>query len=318
VQLKKQISKMPKDHEMHPRISLVDFPLLPWSSRQSSKASIVSILREAEEIIEESPLILDPTPIVVVEPTPLGPQGVENVVKDLPLTDYTWHADAAFASLLVPLLRSTIKRPLSCKSCTIVSKEPLHKKHRASWTAGRSVTKKKTRSSYTTSREENYDSDEMEAKERFRTDQAEQWNDRFADLVEFRNEGGHCLVPHNFAENPPLAQWVKRQRYQHKLKQLKRHSTLTDEREAKLDAMGFSWDSHKAVWEEKYKALCSFREKHGHSNVPTKNDDKALAIWVKCQRRQYKLFLKGDRSAMNTERISKLESVDFIWNPRNL
>jgi hypothetical protein len=109
----------------------------------------------------------------------------------------------------------------------------------------------------------------MEAKERFRTNQAEQLNYRFLDLVEFRSQGGHCLVHHNFADNLPLAKWVKRQQYQHKLKQLQRHSTLTDKGQAKLEAKGFSWDSHKAVWEEKYKTICSFREKHGRSNGPT-------------------------------------------------
>jgi hypothetical protein len=51
----------------------------------------------------------------------------------------------------------------------------------------------------------------------------------------------------------------KRQGYQHKLKQLKCRLTLIDKQHAKLEAMGVvSWYSHKAVWEEKYKALCLF------------------------------------------------------------
>jgi hypothetical protein len=188
--------------------------------------------------------------------------------------------------------------------------EPVRKKSRVGWSPGQSYAS----SLYAV----DYDSDNLGAKVRFRFYQSEQWNDRFDDLVEFRTQHGHCLVPHDFSENPPLAQWVKRQRYQYKLKQEKRHSTLTDEREAKLEAMGFIWDSHKAVWEEKYKGLCYFREKRGHSNVPSKYDDKPLAIWVKCQRRQYKLFLKGEQSAMNLERVVKLEFLHFVWNPRNL
>lgn len=117
---------------------------------------------------------------------------------------------------------------------------------------------------------------------RFRHYQSEHWIERFADLVKFREEHGHCLVPHNFQPNPALSQWVKRQRYQYKLKQDMKHSTLSDERQALLDTMGFVWDSHRVIWEERYRALHTFHEANGHSNVPSNYDDKVLAIWVKC------------------------------------
>jgi hypothetical protein len=35
--------------------------------------------------------------------------------------------------------------------------------------------------------------------------------------LNFKRRFGHWLLPHNLAENIPLAQWVKRQRYQYKL-----------------------------------------------------------------------------------------------------
>ena len=46
---------------------------------------------------------------------------------------------------------------------------------------------------------------------RFRQYQSDQWMDRFEDLIEFKRENGHCLVPHNFPPNQQLAQWTKRQ-----------------------------------------------------------------------------------------------------------
>ena len=46
---------------------------------------------------------------------------------------------------------------------------------------------------------------------RFRQYQSDQWMDRFEDLLEFKRENGHCLVPHNFPPNQQLAQWTKRQ-----------------------------------------------------------------------------------------------------------
>jgi hypothetical protein len=287
------------------------------SSLYSSKASnIALILKEAEEIIDDGPEVWGPS--FGLEPTPLGPQGVETVVKDMPLTNSSWYADDMLTSLFVPLLQQITKRSFadSVANSTLRTEKVLMK-HSMPWNP--TEPEDRTSNGWPSQHDkECYYSDDMDTKERFRSDQAEQWNERFADLEDFRNQNGQCLVPHNFPENPPLAQWVKRQRYQYKLKEERRHSTLTEERRAKLEAMGFIWDSHKAVWEEKYKALWSFRAKHGHANVPSKYNDKQLAIWVKYQRRQHKLFLKGERSAMNMERVHKLKSVDFVWNPRNL
>jgi len=38
-----------------------------------------------------------------------------------------------------------------------------------------------------------------------------------------------------------------------------------------------------------------------------------LATWVKCQRRQYKLFCQGRASNMTQERIVMLEEIGFEW-----
>lgn len=55
--------------------------------------------------------------------------------------------------------------------------------------------------------------DEEDKHGRFRQYQAEQWTEKFQELMEFRGQRGHCNVPHSFDENPSLARWVKRQRY---------------------------------------------------------------------------------------------------------
>jgi Helicase associated domain len=97
-----------------------------------------------------------------------------------------------------------------------------------------------------------------------------------------------------------------------------KRSTITDERMELLSSIGFVFDSHLQSWEMKYASLVSFKEKHGHVGVPSKWHDKELAIWVKCQRRNYKLYCQGRKSAMTKERIALLEALDFNWNPRNL
>lgn len=149
---------------------------------------------------------------------------------------------------------------------------------------------------------------------------SDQWMERLEELKEFQAEFGHCLVPHSYLHHgsPALAQWVKRQRFQWKQRVQHKRTTITDERKELLDSLGFIWDSHRVAWEEKFTSLVTFKQEHGHVGVPSKYEDKNLAIWVKCQRRQYKLFCQCRKSAMTPERIARLDALEFNWNPRNL
>lgn len=89
-------------------------------------------------------------------------------------------------------------------------------------------------------------------------------------------------VPHTYKENPPLARWVKRQRYQYKLKVEGKISTMTDERVALLENIGFIWDSHAAAWAEKLQELKEYTKLRGDCNVPsTYPGNPQLATWVK-------------------------------------
>ena len=153
---------------------------------------------------------------------------------------------------------------------------------------------------------------------RFRGYQADQWAERFDELSEFYEKHGHCQVPHSYVENEALARWTKRQRYQYKLKIEGKPSTMTDDRVSKLDAIGFTWDSHSAVWEERLNELLEFRRVQGHCLVPSQHKpNQKLATWVKCQRRQYKLFVAKQRSNMTMPRIQKLEKLGFVWELRS-
>ena len=145
-----------------------------------------------------------------------------------------------------------------------------------------------------------------------------------------------------------LLQWVKRQRYQYKLFQQGRTSTLSEERQSILNQVGFVWNSHEAAWMERWQELADYTKQNGNANLPTKYPpNPPLGTWVKCQRRQYKLYLQSckkgiigpsdsksniangntisnrnnspnNKSTMTTERIAKLESLGFVWNPRGL
>jgi hypothetical protein len=147
--------------------------------------------------------------------------------------------------------------------------------------------------------------------------QAEIWSEKFEDLCEFRKYYGHCHVPHTYARNAPLAQWVKRQRYQYKLKIEGKRSTLSDERVRLLHNIGFIWNSHEAVWEERRDELLQYKRSHGHCVVPSNFDrNPQLAVWVKRQRRQYKFYCEKKATSMTPERITKLEKLGFAWDCR--
>lgn len=171
------------------------------------------------------------------------------------------------------------------------------------------------------SREESFDCDEEDEDEegrRFRPYQSGQWSEKFAELCQYRQRMGHCLVPHTFNENLPLARWVKRQRYQYKLMVEGKPSTMTEERVTALQDIGFVWDSQGAAWEERLAELMDFVRIFAHANVPSNYaENPQLATWVKCQRRQYKLFIENKPSNMTQERINKLESLGFEWELRS-
>lgn len=153
---------------------------------------------------------------------------------------------------------------------------------------------------------------------RFRPYQAGQWSEKFEELCQYRETMGHCLVPHTYTENLALARWVKRQRYQYKLMVEGKSSTMTEERVKALEDIGFVWDSQGAAWGDRLHELQLFKKEFQHCNVPSNYcENPRLATWIKCQRRQYKLYMENKPSNMTPQRIHELEKLGFEWELRN-
>ena len=152
----------------------------------------------------------------------------------------------------------------------------------------------------------------------FRSYKEEQWYIKIDELVAYKRIHGHCQVPHGYPPNPTLARWAKRQRYQYKRKQeANKHSTMTDERIAALENLGFVWETYTAHWFERLDELRAYKMIHGDCNVPSiYPPNPKMAIWVKCQRRQNKLRKSGQSSHMTHERSDLLNQIDFIWEVR--
>jgi len=141
------------------------------------------------------------------------------------------------------------------------------------------------------------------------------WEVRFQELKEFVKKHGHSHVPVRCAENLALSKWCKRQRYQYKLKLEGKPSSVTDERQEKLNSIGFSWDVRCTLWATRFRELVQFHAKYGHCNVPLQcgNEYPKLGVWVKCQRRQYKLWIQGKNTNITQQRIDALNALGFSW-----
>jgi len=130
------------------------------------------------------------------------------------------------------------------------------------------------------------------------------WEAMFQALVAFKENQGHCRVPRKWSENPELGTWVSNQR------QVFRKGELSEERVARLEALGFEWDPFTADWEALVQALVAFKENQGHCGVPDKwSENPELGRWVS---RQRKTFKKGK---LSEERVVRLEALGFEWDP---
>ena len=65
--------------------------------------------------------------------------------------------------------------------------------------------------------------------------QADQWEERFAELKAFKKKYGHCNVPLHCKEKPQLARWVSKQRT------VKARGKLSPDRIKRLEEIGFQW-----------------------------------------------------------------------------
>lgn len=141
----------------------------------------------------------------------------------------------------------------------------------------------------------------------------DQWMIRYEELSRYKEQNGDCNVTLRQDSNGVLAQWVKRQRYQYKLKQKGERSHLTHERERLLNRLAFVWDSRDAVWEENYALLFEFWKENNHCRVPKRMSQ--LSAWAKRQRKQYKLWKADKKSSLTHDRVHRLDELGFQWFP---
>ena len=107
------------------------------------------------------------------------------------------------------------------------------------------------------------------------------WETRYAELIEFKRQHGHCNVPQN--QGGDLGRWVKWQRNRYVATQkwldyIREHGSdhgyqnkdhtayLVAYQIDRLNMLGFVWNCKpmKLGWEGQYEDLVAYREMHGH------------------------------------------------------
>lgn len=145
------------------------------------------------------------------------------------------------------------------------------------------------------------------------------WEGRYAELVAFKEKHGHLRVIPGNETSAGLWRW------RHKQRSNLREGRLSSERKARLDALGFEWQSAKtrpartqktdplpkdslSLWEWYFDRLLEFKQQHGHANVPASwPEDQALADWVleQCEGRVY--------GRLHFGQLARLEKLGFDW-----
>lgn len=140
------------------------------------------------------------------------------------------------------------------------------------------------------------------------------WDARFQELVNFKQNTGHCDVPYGWNDNKELSKWVQKQRYLYTLKTRGSKSNLTDEREEKLKILGFVWNASSTSWDTHFDALCQYKKRYGNCNVPRPYaDNPKLSNWVYNHRSEYSRKRRGLKNNLTSGREAKLNSVGFAW-----
>ena len=134
---------------------------------------------------------------------------------------------------------------------------------------------------------------------------ADQWEQNFALLEQFKEREGHCDVPKSHEEDGiKLGFWLSNQR--------QGKGKMEESLQRRLEQLGVSWNPQADEWEQKFALLEKFKEREGHCNVSKTHEEDGinLGTWLHTMRQ----VRKGNREGnLNLERIERLDEVGIRW-----
>lgn len=142
------------------------------------------------------------------------------------------------------------------------------------------------------------------------------WQHRYNELVEFKNQNGHCHVPQRYHLNRSLGKWVHKQRQEVRKMRNGEKCCLNAFRMEALKSIGFESTANnraESLWQKRYNELVDFKELYGHCHVPQKYPrNAALGKWVHRQRHEFKKVLQNNKSFLTLARIEALNAIGFL------
>ena len=129
------------------------------------------------------------------------------------------------------------------------------------------------------------------------------WEELYAKLADYQHVHGHCRISTLSEDCRLLGNWVHTQRT------LRKQGRLENERIARLDLIGFTWDLRRERWDEMFAVLEDYRRATGHCDVPQAfSDNPKLGNWVMMQRSAYKA------GRLDSEQIERLRAIGFRFS----
>jgi hypothetical protein len=144
------------------------------------------------------------------------------------------------------------------------------------------------------------------------------WEDRFQQLLVYKEAFGHCKVPSKQKKYKTLRNWLGKQREAYKIhkKDSSKGGLHAKERFDKLQLIGVPLDPFSTNWESRFQELVLFRNQFAHCKVPQQGNSSftRLGQWLGRQKkdlRPVKDMERGDLSfsARDLKRGRLLESV---------
>ena len=129
------------------------------------------------------------------------------------------------------------------------------------------------------------------------------WDERFGELVHFKERHGCCDVPAKYPENPYLGTWVSTQRTIYKKGMMPR------DRIERLNSIGFSWFCLEDDFKLQYDFLCEFRKIYSY-RWPKQEEEfpqgNPLGKWSSWKR--------SNKKNLESWKIRLLEKINFPWS----
>ena len=137
------------------------------------------------------------------------------------------------------------------------------------------------------------------------------WERNFRSALNYHREHGDLDVPAAYTDKDGirLGAWIYSLRAA--MKDKNNRAKLTREQICRLDELGMLWGSKQdIVWQKNYAAVCAYKRKNGHLNIPVAyvtSEGLRIGRWLRLQRDTY------NKGSLSPERKEKLDLIGMQW-----